>query len=130
MHKTAGTNVAYVQGFPGAGKTYLTCLLALITVLLLDEQILWTADNNTPLDAAEGELAYLTSNSPVEHRQKFVRMPSSKHVGDGPLSVSLQDRGLKASVAKCILITASSSSMDTAKAYSSLRNTPDHTVHN
>ena len=129
VHLISGSKVAYIQGFPGAGKTYLMCLFACVTVILNDMQILWTADTNMPLDAAERELAFLLGEAPVQTQHKFRRMPAGKQKGGGPLSVAIADRSHVVNSVGCILITSSSVAMDAARGYPILSKVRKHDIH-
>ncbi len=52
VQAATGTIAAFVQGFPGAGKTFLGVLFAIWYALDIGENLLWTAQGNSALEEA------------------------------------------------------------------------------
>jgi hypothetical protein len=70
-HEKSGTRVTYLQGVPGAGKTFTMAIIAVLIGLVLKRRVLWTATGNAPLNIAIQLLAERFSDAPAEIRQKI-----------------------------------------------------------
>ena len=127
-HMLHGTKAMYTQGVPGAGKTKVLSIMAILIAAFTTETVIWSARDNAPLEAGALMLHELLRNAAPEFKTKFGRYPASKAPSVSCIDIAHADRRAIVDSTQVTLITGGAWAADYRRCYTGLPSVPMPTL--